>query len=256
MARDSATTGARSSRLGAGLRLGGATEFVRRLYKEKPLGFVGFVIVAIMLLMAVFAELIAPYSYDRSIFADSLQGPSLKHWLGTDVQGRDLFSRLVYGARISILVALGSVALGSVLSAIVGVTSGYIGGKFDTAMQRFVDAFMSIPPLMLLIFIISVLGVSPVNLTIVLGIVAIRESRILRGSVLSIKEMPFIEAARVNGATTIRILIRHVLPNVMVPIIILASLRLGQVILIEASLSFVGYGVPPPFPSWGRMLGS
>ena len=249
MAADRTSTGARLSRLPAGLRLGGFFGLVRRLYREKPLGFVGFVIVAIMLVMAVFADFIAPYHYERSIFADSLQSPNLKHWLGTDVQGRDLFSRLVYGARISILVALGSVALGSVLSAIIGITSGYLGGKFDSAVQRFVDAFMSIPPLMLLIFVISVLGVSPVNLTIVLGIIAIRESRILRGSVLSIKEMPFIEAAKVNGATTLRILVRHVLPNVMVPIIILASLRLGQIILIEASLSFIGYGVPPPFPS-------
>ena len=229
---------------------------VTRLFTEKPLGAVGAVIVMIMLLMAVFANWIAPYPYDEPHFSDALQGSSFSYFLGTDFIGRDLFSRLVHGARISITVALGSVALGSILAALIGITSGYMGGKFDTLVQRLVDAWMSVPPLLLLLFVMSILGPSTLNVTLVLGLVAIRESRVLRGAVLALKEQPFVEAARVNGATTLRILVRHVLPNVMVPIIILASLRLGQVILIEASLSFLGYGVPPPFPSWGRMLSS
>ncbi len=235
---------------------GGFAGLVARLFTEKPLGAVGAVIVFIMLIMAIFANWIAPYPYDEPHFSDALQNSSLTYLLGTDFLGRDLFSRLVHGARVSIFVALGSVALGSVLAALIGITSGYMGGKYDTIVQRLVDAWMSVPPLLLLLFVMSILGPSPVNVTLVLGLVAIRESRVLRGSVLALKEQPFVEAARVNGATTLRILVRHVLPNVMVPIIILASLRLGQVILIEASLSFLGYGVPKPFPSWGRMLSS
>ena len=235
---------------------GGFTGLVTRLFTEKPLGAVGAVIVMIMLFMAVFANWIAPYPYDEPHFSDALQGSSFSYILGTDFIGRDLFSRLVHGARVSIVVALGSVTLGSILAALIGITSGYLGGKFDTLVQRLVDAWMSVPPLLLLLFVMSILGPSTLNVTLVLGLVAIRESRVLRGAVLALKEQPFVEAARVNGATTLRILIRHVLPNVMVPIIILASLRLGQVILIEASLSFLGYGVPPPFPSWGRMLAS
>ena len=235
---------------------GGVVGLTVRLFREKPLGAIGAVIVMIMLMMAVFADWIAPYPYDEPHFADALQGSSLNYLLGTDFIGRDLFSRLVHGARVSIVVALGSVALGSVLAALIGITSGYMGGKFDTLTQRLVDAWMSVPPLLLLLFVMSILGPSTLNVTLVLGLVAIRESRVLRGAVLALKEQPFVEAARVNGATTLRILALHVLPNVMVPIIILASLRLGQVILIEASLSFLGYGVPPPFPSWGRMLSS
>ncbi len=234
----------------------GLTGLAARLFTEKPLGAVGAVIVLVMLTMAVFANWIAPYPYDEPHFSDSLQNSSFTYLLGTDFLGRDLFSRLVHGARVSIVVALGSVALGSVLAALIGITSGYMGGRYDTIVQRLVDAWMSVPPLLLLLFVMSILGPSPLNVTLVLGLVAIRESRVLRGSVLALKEQPFVEAARVNGATTLRILIRHILPNVMVPIIILASLRLGQVILIEASLSFLGYGVPKPFPSWGRMLSS
>ena len=227
-----------------------------RLFREKPLGAIGGVIVLIMLIMAAFANWIAPYPFDEPHFSDSLQGSSFTYLLGTDFMGRDLFSRLVHGARVSIVVALGSVALGSVLAAWIGITSGYLGGKYDVLVQRLVDAWMSVPPLLLLLFVMSILGPSPLNVTLVLGLVAIRESRVLRGSVLALKEQPFVEAAKVNGATTYRVLTRHILPNVMVPIIILASLRLGQVILIEASLSFLGYGVPQPFPSWGRMLSS
>ena len=234
----------------------GAWAFVVRLYREKPLGFIGAVIVFIMLVMAAFAPWIAPYAYDEPHFSNSLENSSPSFIMGTDFLGRDLFSRLVYGARISISVAVGAVLLGSVLSGFLGITSGYLGGRYDMIVQRAVDAWMSVPPLLFLLFIMSILGPSALNVTIVLGLVAIRESRVLRGSVLSLKEQAFIEAARINAASTARILWKHVLPNVMVPLIILASLRLGQVILIEASLSFLGYGVPAPFPSWGRMLAS
>lgn len=234
----------------------GTGNLLVRLAREKRLGFFGAIIVLLMLAMAVFAEFIAPYPYDEPHYSVALEGSSFSHILGTDYLGRDLFSRLVHGARVSVVVALGAVALGSVLAGFIGITSGYIGGKYDMIVQRMVDAWMSVPPLLFLLFIMSIVDPSIFNVTLVLGLVAIRESRVLRGSVLSLKGQAFIEAARVNGASLARILIRHILPNVMVPIIILASLRLGQVILIEASLSFLGYGVPPPFPSWGRMLSS
>ena len=182
-----------TSRLGA---RGGIVGLVVRLFTEKPLGAVGAVIVLIMLVMALFADWIAPYPFDEPHFSDALQGSSLTYLLGTDFIGRDLFSRLVHGARVSIIVALGSVALGSVLAALIGITSGYFGGRYDTIVQRLVDAWMSVPPLLLLLFVMSILGPSPLNVTLVLGLVAIRESRVLRGSVLALKEQPFVEAAR------------------------------------------------------------
>lgn len=226
-----------------------------RLVREKPLGLVGAVIVLLMGFMGVFADVIAPYPYDQPHYDDSLQPASLQYLLGTDFLGRDLLSRLIHGARVSLLVGLGAVAIGTVLSAGIGITSGYFGGKFDTIVQRFIDAWMSFPPLLFLLFVMSILGPGTLNVIVVLGLVAIRESRVLRGSVLSVKESTYIDAARVIGADNARILASHILPNVMAPIIILATSRLGAVILIQASLSFLGFGIPPPFPDWGRMLG-
>ncbi len=225
-----------------------------RLVREKPLGFAGALIVLLMLFMAVFAGVLAPYPYDEPHYDDSFVNSSLSYPLGTDYLGRDLLSRLIHGARLSIVIAMGSVALGTLFSSVTGITSGYFGGKFDTLVQRFVDAWMSFPPLLLLLFMMSILGPGRLNVILVLGLVAIRESRVLRGSVLSIKENVYVEGARAVGCSSLRILLFHIMPNVLVPIIILASLRLGAVILIEAALSFLGYGVPPPFPSWGRML--
>lgn len=231
-------------------------ELTVRLVREKPLGLIGALIVLVMTLMGIFADILAPYPYDQPHYEDSLLPPSWNYLLGTDFLGRDLLSRLIHGARVSLLVGLGAVTLGTLLSSTVGITCGYFGGKFDTVVQRFVDAFMSFPPLLFLLFVMSILGPGAVNVILVLGLVAIRESRVLRGAVLSTKENTFLDAARASGAKPARILLAHILPNVMAPIIILATSRWGGVILAQASLSFLGYGVPPPFPEWGRMLGS
>ena len=230
-------------------------DLVVRLVREKPLGLLGAVIVLLMGIMGIFADVLAPYPYDQPHYDDSLQASSLQYLLGTDFLGRDLLSRLIHGARVSLLVGLGAVGIGTFLSSAIGITSGYFGGRFDTVVQRFIDAWMSFPPLLFLLFVMSIIGPGTLNVVVVLGLVAIRESRVLRGSVLSVKESTYVDAARVVGASHARILASHVLPNVMAPIIILATSRLGAVILIQASLSFLGFGIPPPFPDWGRMLG-
>lgn len=225
-----------------------------RLATTKPLGLIGAVIVLLTVVMAIFADAIAPYSYDEPNYADTLEGPSRAHLMGTDFLGRDLFSRLVHGARVSIYVVVGAVSLGTLLSTLMGVTTGYLGGKVDAVVQRFVDAWMSIPPVLFFLFAMAIIGPGIVNMILVLGLLAIRESRVIRGAVLSISENTYVEAARVVGCDQLRILLFYILPNVMVPIIILTTLRAGTVVLLEATLSFLGYGIPPPYPSWGRML--
>jgi peptide/nickel transport system permease protein len=229
-------------------------DLVVQLATRKPLGFFGFVVVVVSLTLAVFADVIAPYGFDTPDYGATLQAPSAAHIMGTDFLGRDLFSRLVHGARVSVFVIVGAVGLGTVLSTVLGVCSGYFGGRVDAVVQRFVDAWMSIPPILFFLFIMAIIGPSVQNMILVLGLLAIRESRVVRASVLSVREHSYVEAARAVGASHWRILLLYVLPNVMVPIIILTTLRAGAVVLLEATLSFLGYGIPPPFPAWGRML--
>ena len=227
---------------------------VTRFVRTKPLGAVGAALVLASVVMAAFADVLAPYPYDTPNYAVALEGPSLAHPLGTDFLGRDQLSRLIHGARVSIFVVVGAVGVGTLLSALIGIVSGYVGGRTDMVIQRLVDAWMSVPPVLFFLFIMAIIGPGITNMIFVLGLVAIRESRVLRGAVLAVKENTYVEAARVVGCGHARILLRYILPNVMVPIIILATLRAGTVILLEASLSFLGYGIPPPNPSWGRML--
>ncbi|MFN0070545.1 MAG: ABC transporter permease [Chloroflexota bacterium] len=227
---------------------------VVQLATRKPLGFFGFIVVFTSFLLAVFADVIAPYGFDAPDYGATLQGPTAAHIMGTDFLGRDLFSRLVHGARVSVFVIVGAVGMGTVISSVLGVCSGYFGGRIDAVIQRFVDAWMSIPPVLFFLFIMAIIGPSVQNMIFVLGLLAIRESRVVRSSVLSVREHTYVEAARAVGAGHLRMLTRHVLPNVMVPIIILTTLRAGAVVLLEATLSFLGYGIPPPFPAWGRML--
>ena len=226
-----------------------------RVARRKPLGAFGGVIILLMLFMAIFAEWIAPFHYNKTHVRDRLKPPSATYILGTDNLGRDIFSRIVYGARISMVVSLSSVCIGIVLATLVGTTSGYFGGVFDTVIQRFVDAWMAFPGLVVLLSIMAIVGAGIVNLTIALGVlVAAGTSRIIRSATLSVREHTYIEAARAVGASHGRILWRYILPNVMAPIIIAATVTLGFIILAEASLSFLGFGVPPPYPSWGLML--
>jgi peptide/nickel transport system permease protein len=226
-----------------------------RLVKEKPLGAFGGVIVLSLLLCAVFAPWIAPYPYDETNVRQRLKPPSAQFYLGTDNLGRDLFSRIVYGARISVTVGFGAVTLSVLLATILGVLSGYFGGWFDVLVQRVVDAWMAFPNLVILLSIMAVLGPGLLNIILALGILtAANSSRVIRSATLSAKENQFVEAARAVGASHLRIILRYILPNVMAPIIIIATIGLGFAILAESALSFLGVGVPPPYPSWGEML--
>jgi len=226
-----------------------------RLVREKPLGAFGGVLVLVLMLCAVFAHWIAPYPYDETNVRQRLKPPGAQFYLGTDNLGRDVFSRIVYGARISVTVGFGAVTLSILLATTVGITSGYFGGKFDVLVQRVVDAMMSFPNLLFLLSVMAVLGPGLLNVIVVLGIVpSANRSRVIRSATLTAKENQFIEAAQAVGASHLRIILCYILPNIMAPIIIIATNALGAVILIEATLSFLGFGVPPPYPSWGEML--
>ena len=231
-----------------------ALNFLKRLVKEKPLGTVGAIITLLLLLIGIFASFIAPYGMNQST-ADLLVRPSLTHWFGTDNLGRDILSRIIYGARISLIVGLVGATISVTLSTIIGMLCGYIGGVFDLLVQRFVDAWMCIPSLILMMVIISIIGPGIWQVTIVMGLCfGISGSRIIRSATMSIKENVYLQAVRSIGCSPSRIIIRHILPNVMASLIILFSTVVPMVILVEASLSFLGYGIPPPNPSWGAML--
>ena len=230
-------------------------DFFYRLVKEKPLGLVGGIITLLLLLTGIFASFLAPYGYNVMHPDSALLGPSAHFLLGTDNLGRDLLSRVIYGARISVIVGLGASVLATVVETTIGILSGYIGGVFDLIVQRFVDAVMCFPGLILMMVIISIVGPSMLTVILVLGITwGIGGSRLIRGATLSIKENMYVQSAVALGAPTGSILFRHILPNIMAPIIIQFTTRVPAIILTEASLSFLGYGIPPPAPSWGSML--
>ncbi|MBA7658402.1 Oligopeptide transport system permease protein OppC [subsurface metagenome] len=230
-------------------------DFFIRLVKEKPLGTVGAVITLLLLFTGIFAHFLAPYGYNELHTADFLAPPSARFWLGTDNIGRDLLSRVIFGARTSVIVGLAATALATLLSTIIGMLCGYIGGKFDLIVQRFVDAVMCLPWLVLLMVIMSMIGPGMLGLILVMGVTwGITGSRFQRSTVIAIKENVYVEAAVAIGCPTSRILTRHILPNIMAPIIISFTMAVPGVILAEAGLSFLGFGIPPPFPSWGGML--
>ena len=226
-----------------------------RLIKEKPLGTVGGIIVLVLFLVGVFANLLAPFGFNEIQLAHRLTPPSGEHLLGADNLGRDLLSRIIFGARISMYVGLGGAIFQVVLGTIIGTISGFLGGKTDIVIQRFVDAFMCLPPLFFFLMIMAIVGPGLLQVIFVLGISGgIISSRVVRSAVIGIKENVYVEAARAVGAPAGRILARHILPNIMAPIIIIFTLSMGAMIINEASLSFLGFGIPPPTPSWGGML--
>jgi len=230
-------------------------DFMTRLWKEKPLGMVGGAITLLLLLIAIFANFLAPYGMNECHMEDYLSPTSATHWLGADNLGRDILSRVIFGARISVIVGLAATIVSTIISIIIGLLSGYFGGKFDMIVQRFVDAWMCFPGLLILMVLMSVIGTGMWQVITVLGLLyGINSSRIIRSAVLSVKENVYVQAAVAIGCPTGRILIRHILPNVAAPIIILFTTRVPDVILTEASLSFLGFGIPPPAPSWGGML--
>ena len=236
-------------------RRAGLVDFFSRLLKEKPLGSFCGMIILLLIFVALFADVLTPYPYDKLNLGDRLQGASVRHLLGTDQLGRDLLSRLIYGARISLVVGLVATALNVAVALLIGGTSGFLGGKFDLVMQRFVDAWIVFPGLLILLTIMSIVGQGITQIVVVLGISGgIGGSRIVRGAVIGIKENDYFLAARAIGSPSTATLIRHVLPNIMPVMIIIFSISVGGVIMSEASLSFLGFGLPIKVPSWGGML--
>src|SRR5437762_12052390 len=228
---------------------------VGRFCRRKPLGALGAFIVIALLVMAVFAAQLAPYNYDETVRGSRMKPPSAAHWLGTDNLSRDMWSRIVYGARVSVTVGFATIALAIVVATAIGVSSAYFGGPWDLAVQRVVDAWLSFPYLVIILSVMAVLGPGPLNLIVSIAIIATAtNSRVIRGATLTVMQSQFVEAARAMGCGHMRIIVRHLLPNVAATIIILTTIGLGAVILAESALSFLGFGVPPPYPSWGAML--
>ncbi len=228
---------------------------VGRFLRRKPLGAAGGIIVFLLVFTAVFADFLATKDPTRTHPAQTLTPPNRTFWLGTDNLGRDVYSRIVYGSQLSLLVGLGSTLLGSVIGGIVGLLSGYLGGKVDLISQRILDIMQGLPLLVLALVMSAALGPSVWNVILAISVPLVpRAARIIRASTLTIREMAYVEAARALGSKEGRIAFHHILPNTLGPFIVLTTAQLGSAILVEASLSFLGMGVPEPYPSWGRML--
>lgn len=229
--------------------------FTIRLVREKPLGAIGAIIVLVLLITGIFANFLAPYGMSEVNLAVKLTPPGPQYIMGTDQIGRDILSRVIYGARTSMVVGVVGTALSMVISAIIGIASGFLSGRFDTLLQRFVDAWMCIPSLILIIVIISLLGPGMSQVIIVSALsLGIGGSRVVRSATIAIKEDVYVKASIAIGCPIWRILIQHILPNVMATLIVLFTTRLGTIILMEAMISFLGFGIPPPTPSWGGMI--
>ena len=230
-------------------------DFFVRLVREKPLGVSGGVIVFILLFSGIFAGFLAPYEINEIDILDRFAPASAKHLLGADQIGRDILSRLIHGARVSMTVGLAATTVAIVGAAIIGVPSGYFGDKYDIIVQRFVDAWIAFPSLLILLTVLSITGRGMSQIILVIGIFGgIGSSRIVRSAVIGIKENDYFLAARAIGSTESRTVMRHIMPNIMAPIIIIFSGSIGGAIMSEAALSFLGFGLPPDIPSWGGML--
>jgi peptide/nickel transport system permease protein len=233
-------------------------DFFHRLFRRKPLGALGFVLIVLLLVIAAvaaFAPGLIPYGYNQQNMAVRLQPPSRAHLAGTDKFGRDVFSRVLHGARVSVAVGFGATAIGLLFASLLGVLSGYAGGWFDTAVQRLVDVVMSVPTLVLLLVLVTYARPGIGTIICALGLtIAFRASRLMRGGVIELRGASFIEATKVCGAGPIRVVLAHIVPNLLPLMIVIVTVEIGAAILAEAALSFLGLGVPPPLPSWGSML--
>ena len=223
--------------------------------RREPLGAFGMAIVIIMAFTGIFAELLAPYSPTANDFAAMTEAPSWSHWLGTDQFGRDLLSRIVYGARTALIVGLSSAIVGGLAGLVLGVASAYFGGLLDIWLQRFFDIVMAFPLIIMALAMVAIFGTGVHNVIIAITIPLIpRCARVVRSSALAIREIPYVDAARACGYSHSRIILRHMVPNVMAPFLIMLTAFVGQAILAEASLSYLGLGVQEPTPAWGLML--
>jgi peptide/nickel transport system permease protein len=226
-------------------------DFVRR----RPLGAIGAAIILVMVVLAASAGWIAPYDPLETDYAAMIAAPNAAHWLGTDAFGRDVLSRIIYGSRTALLVGLGAAALGATFGSLIGVASAYFGGRVDLIVQRIMDVFFAFPVIILALAVVAVLGTGAGNVILAIAAPMIpRCARVVRASALAVREMPYVDAARASGYRNARIILRHMLPNVMAPILIMATAFLGEAILLEASLSFLGLGVQEPTAAWGLML--
>ena len=231
------------------------TTVVLDLMRRKPLGAAGALIVIVMILMAVFANLLTSYDPTANSFAEMHAAPSAEHWLGTDQFGRDLLSRIIHGARTALFVGFVSAFIGASLGLVLGVGSAYFGGRIDLIFQRVMDVFMAFPLIIMALAVVSIFGTGTQNVIIAITIPFIpRCARVVRSSALAIREIPYIDAARACGFSHSRIILRHMVPNVMAPFLIMITAFVGQAILLEASLSYLGLGVQEPTPAWGLML--
>ena len=227
----------------------------KRLCQRYPLGAIGSFIVFLVVFAAVFADFVAPYDPTTTSAKMSLSPPGSDMLFGGDMMGRDVLSRIIHGARISLAVGIGSTVLGGLLGTIIGLMCGYWMGLFDLLIQRIIDMMQALPLLVMALVMAASLGPSLENTIIAISIPLVPQvARVIRSNVLSLRELPFVEAARAVGMSDLRIVFRHILPNTLAPLIVLGTAQLGSAILTEASLSFLGLGVPEPYPSWGRML--
>ena len=232
-------------------------EFLIRMVREKPLGTLGGIIALVLLFTGTFADVLAPYGMNQTSSAIRLLAPSTQHWMGTDDLGRDVLTRVIYGARVSMMVGLFASAISLSIATLIGVVTGYLGGTLDLIVQRVVDAFISFPMLVFIMVIISITGAGLLPVIIVIGIQSgIAMSRVIRSATLSIRENTYVGAAAAIGSSNAWILWRHIIPNVMPTMLVVFATRVPQSILLEASLSFIGFGIPAPAPTWGGMLSS
>lgn len=228
---------------------------VMRSLTKSPLAMFGLIVVVLLMLCAIFADVIAPYPYAKQNLMQTFEEPSAEHWFGTDEFGRDIFSRVIYGARISLFVGFIAVGIAMLFGGTLGAVAGYYGGKLDNVIMRCMDVLLSIPSTVLAISIVAALGPGLFNLMIAVGISTTPAyARVMRGSVLSVRGQEFVEAGRAVGSSDARIILRHIIPNCMAPIIVQSTLGVANAILSAAGLSFIGLGIQPPVPEWGAML--